>query len=190
VSLLQTRSRPHNRVDGRQCPSSCPAFVAMVQSANFRECDHGSFGRRLNASCRRRVLLQGEMCSRAMIISEVRTKDTTKMRPVENDDVIQTLSANGTDQTFHVRTLPRTQRTGEDLGDPQAGNTTADLIAVSAVAVSQQPTWCRVLGNASPSCWAVHVDVGCSVQLKCTIVAGHVTARQRRTAGGRSASIP
>jgi len=33
----------------------------MMQSANFRELDHWSFRRRLNASCHRRVLLQREM---------------------------------------------------------------------------------------------------------------------------------
>ena len=52
---VQTRSET---LTSRRCPSGgCASFVAMVQSAHFRERDHAPFGRRLNASRRRRVLL-------------------------------------------------------------------------------------------------------------------------------------
>lgn len=80
----------------------------MMQSANFRERDHVSFGRRLNASCRRGVLLQGEIFSRPMIVSEVRGQEASQMPLAEDDDMVQTLAPNGSDQSLRIRVLPRT----------------------------------------------------------------------------------
>jgi hypothetical protein len=82
-----------HRVDGRRCPSGCPSFIAMMQSAYFRERDDASFRRHLNASCRRRVLFQGEMCSRPMIIGEIRDQETPQVPLAEDDHVVQTLGA-------------------------------------------------------------------------------------------------
>ncbi len=39
----------------------------------------------------------------------------TEMSLIDNDDVIQALATNGSDQTFDVRALPRTHGTGEVL---------------------------------------------------------------------------
>ena len=80
----------------------------MMQSANFRERDDGSFCRRLDASCRRRVLLQGQMCARPMIVGEIRGQETSQMPLTEDDHVVQTLAPNGSDQSLRIRILPRT----------------------------------------------------------------------------------
>ena len=66
---------------------------------------------------------------------------------IDDDHMIQTLSANGSDQTLHVRALPRTQRAGDDLCDSHVCHATADRVAVDAVAVSQQPPWGPILGE-------------------------------------------
>ena len=46
------------------------------------------------------------MCSRPMIIGEIRGQDTSQMALAENDDVIQTLAPDGSDQSFRKRILP------------------------------------------------------------------------------------
>ena len=73
----------------------------MVQAAHFGEHHDGSFGRRLDASWRRRVFLQGEMGSRPVIVENVSSQHATQMPLAENDDVIQTLAAKGSDQSLH-----------------------------------------------------------------------------------------
>ena len=46
--------------------SGCASFVAMVKSAHFRERDHATFRRRVDASWRGCVLREGEMGSRGV----------------------------------------------------------------------------------------------------------------------------
>ena len=79
----------------------------MMQSANFRERDHVSFGRRLNAACRWGVLLQGEVCSRPVIVGDVRGQEASQMSLAEDDHVVQTLAPNGSDQSLRIWVLPR-----------------------------------------------------------------------------------
>ena len=87
-----------SRVDGRSGRSGGAAFVAMMKSAHFRERDHAPFRRRLHASRRRRVFLQGEMCAGPMIIGDIRGQEPSQMPLAEDDDVVETLAANGSDQ--------------------------------------------------------------------------------------------
>jgi hypothetical protein len=67
-----------------------------MQSAHFRERDDATLPRRLNTSWRRRVLLHGEMCSRPMIIGEIRGQQTSQMALAEDDDVVQAVFARAT----------------------------------------------------------------------------------------------
>jgi hypothetical protein len=55
----------------RRIESRCASLVPMVKPTNFRERHHATFRRRLDASWRGRVLLEGEMDSRPMIIGNV-----------------------------------------------------------------------------------------------------------------------
>jgi hypothetical protein len=68
----------------------------MVESTDFRECHHAPFRRRLNASWDGRVLLEGdlegEMCSRPVIIGEIAGQDTPQVPLAEHDHVVQTLA--------------------------------------------------------------------------------------------------
>jgi hypothetical protein len=74
------------------------SLVPIVKSTDFGERHHATFRRCLDASWRGRVLLEGEMGSRPMIIGDVSSKHATQMPLAENDDVIQTLAAQGSDQ--------------------------------------------------------------------------------------------
>ena len=87
------------------------------------------------------------MGSRPMIIGDIARKHATQVRLAQNDDVIQTLAAQGTDQPLYVRILPETGRGGHDFRDPQAGDPAAERVAVDDVAISQEPSRCRVVGK-------------------------------------------
>jgi len=52
-----------------------------------------------------------ERCVRApVVVDEVLAQQATQMGPVQHHDVVETLAAEGADETFHVRILPRRPR--------------------------------------------------------------------------------
>ena len=63
----------------------------MVQAAHFGERHDGAFRRRVDASRRGRVFLEGEMGSRPVIVGNVSSHHATQVLLAQNDDVIQTL---------------------------------------------------------------------------------------------------
>jgi hypothetical protein len=82
-----------------------------------------------------------------MIIGDVWRKHATQMLLAQDDDVIQTLAAQGSDQSLRVRILPGTGRGGHNFRDPHAGNPAAERVAVDGVAISYEPAWCGVVGK-------------------------------------------
>ena len=66
------------------------------------------------------------------------------MALVEDDDVIQTFTADRTDETLSVRVLPRRSWRGDDFRDAHRSNAMAESRTIRFVAVSQQITGCGV----------------------------------------------
>src|SRR5882672_9336778 len=85
------------------------------------------------------------MCSRPMIIGDVLCKHATQMPLAQNDDVIQTLAAQGSDHSLRVLILPRAGRTRNDLTDTHAGDSASKRVPIDRVAISQQPWWGSVV---------------------------------------------
>jgi hypothetical protein len=52
------------------------------------------------------------------------------MRLVEDDDVIETLAANGSDHAFDVRILPRTRGRRHDFTNAHAGDSRLEEVAI------------------------------------------------------------
>jgi hypothetical protein len=71
-----------------------------------------------------------------MIIRDVGREDASKMRFVEDDDVIEALAANRSDDAFNIRILPGTRRRGGRLRDADASDSALERVAVDAIAVS------------------------------------------------------
>src|SRR5215470_9186070 len=65
----------------------------------------------------------------------------------EDDDVIQTLSADRTDKTLSVRVLPRRSRRGEDFRYPHRSNAMTECRTIGFVSVPQQIARCSVPGK-------------------------------------------
>jgi hypothetical protein len=73
-----------------------PSFVAVVQSADVWQRHDRSHFWRLNRSWLGRVLPQGEMRSRSVIVIQIRIDDATERAFVEHDHMVQALPPNGT----------------------------------------------------------------------------------------------
>ena len=82
-------------------------IVTVMQPADFRRA-HDPAGAATPQSMVRRVLVQREMRPTPMVIGEVGAEETTEMRLVDDDHVIQTLATHGADQTLDVGILPGT----------------------------------------------------------------------------------
>ncbi len=55
----------------------------------------------------RRILLEGEVGARAVIVAEVAAQTTSKVCLVQDDDVVEKLAADGADQSLGERARPR-----------------------------------------------------------------------------------
>jgi len=68
---------PSAAIDSRK-RSGGSSFVAVMKAADLREFNHGAGIRRLNRSRLWRILVQGQMRSRVLVIVEIRSQDSAK----------------------------------------------------------------------------------------------------------------
>ncbi len=80
-------------------PSSRPPFVAVMQSADLRQFNDRAQVRQLNRSGLRCIFLQRQVRSRPVVIIEVQFERASQRRFVEDDDVVQTLTPDRSDQS-------------------------------------------------------------------------------------------
>jgi hypothetical protein len=67
----------------------------VMETADFAELDYLAFGRGLCFPELRGIFSQRQMSTPAVVIGSVRSKSTPERALSEDDDVIQTLAANG-----------------------------------------------------------------------------------------------
>jgi len=77
----------------------------MVGAADLRDCHDSPRLRRLRRSRCRRALAQGQTSSRPMIVVGVETESSPEQGFVEDDHVIEALTADRAAQALHVRPL-------------------------------------------------------------------------------------
>src|SRR4051812_28298055 len=85
---------------GESRPSGRSSFVAMVEAADLAERHHVSVGDRLHWSRGWRIFRQREVGPRVVVVSQVCGERAPEMRLVQDDDVVETLASNGSDQAF------------------------------------------------------------------------------------------
>jgi hypothetical protein len=90
------------------------------------------------------VHLQRLMNSPPVIEVDVAQQTSAQVALMQDDDVVQTLAAQGADQSLGVRILPRAPRRRGHLFDPQASHTPAEPGAVDAVTITDQLMGCRI----------------------------------------------
>jgi hypothetical protein len=82
------------------------------------------------------VLVEAEVRAGSMVVIDVHLEHASKMRLVQDDHVIATLSSDRPDYAFHVRVVPRTRRRGDDLRDAHPGHPALEQVVVDAVAIA------------------------------------------------------
>ena len=74
---------------GRRFRSGREARVAVVQTTDFWDLDDLAHTGRVDSSRIRRVLAQGQMGSRPVVVGEIRFQDSAKIPLAEDDDVVE-----------------------------------------------------------------------------------------------------
>jgi hypothetical protein len=77
-----------------------------------------------------------------MIVGDILGEHSPHVRWAEDDHVIQTLAAQGSNQSLRIRILPRAGRARDNLADAQAGHPAAEHVSINRITISQQPS-CR-----------------------------------------------
>ena len=86
--------------------SRSPTLVAMMQTADLREGNNVARGGKLHATRPWAVLVQREMRSGVVMILKIARQYAAEVTLVEDDNVIQTFTADRTDETLGVGILP------------------------------------------------------------------------------------
>ena len=71
-------------------------------------------------------------------MAKVTAQATTKVLLVEDDDMVEKLTAYGADHTFGERVLPRRTWRSENLGDANPIHSLPELLAIGAIAIAQK----------------------------------------------------
>ncbi len=115
--------------------SSRETFIAMMKSANLWKGDNLALARRLSRARLRAILAERQMSSGSMVIVEVGGKNPPQVPLIEDDDLVQALAPDRTDDPFDVRILPGGSGSRHDLLDAHGGYRGPEGGAVNAVSV-------------------------------------------------------
>ena len=114
----------------------------MMQAADLRSRNDLSLTWRLYFARRRRIAIQRQVRAYVVIICKIQSQNSLQMNFVQYDQVIQTFSTDGADESFSVGILPgRSWRSG-DFVDSHAFDAVLEVVAVDAVAIAREKTWC------------------------------------------------
>ena len=87
----------------------------MMESADLRDAEDPASGRRLDFAWNWRVAIQRQVRPHLVIVFQVIAEDSLEVPVAEHDEVIETLTTNRTDQTFHVGAKRSTGSTESDI---------------------------------------------------------------------------
>src|SRR4051812_24649858 len=113
-----------------------PALVMVMQTSNFRQLSHRTICPRLPASNVGCVFVERQVSSPTMVITAITGQRTDERMRIECNNVIQTLTPNRADNTFHVSSQPRRPWRREDLLNAHRFHLIDELFAEDLVAVT------------------------------------------------------
>jgi hypothetical protein len=118
----------------------------MMEAADQGRLDDLAFVESLHPSWLRGILRQRKVGAGPVVVDEVLAQQAAQMGFVQHHDVVETLAAEGADETFHVRILPRGPRRRLDFADSQGVNSAREHDPVDRIAVAQQGRPVRMRG--------------------------------------------
>ena len=111
--------------------------VAVVETTDEGQGDDAAVHRRLDRARLGRILLEGEMSARAVVVAEVGSETTTKVSLVEDNHVVEKLTADGANHALGEGVLPGRAGRSENLGQAHALHSSLELASVDGVAIAQ-----------------------------------------------------
>ena len=110
----------------------------VMQAANIRELDDCAAIVRLHWSRVGTIHVQRQVCTPTMVVVEVPGENVPQVAFVQDNDVIEAVSPDATNQAFDVRILPWAARGGEDLFDAHALDASPKMLAIDRIAIPEQ----------------------------------------------------
>ena len=106
------------------------------------------------------------MRANVVIICKIQCQYSLQVDFVQHDHVIQTFSTDGADDSFSVGILPgRSRRSGDFVGS-HAFDAVLEIVAVDAVAIAKQKTWCLLVREGVDNLLGGPLGIGISSDVK------------------------
>ena len=123
-----------------------PDILVMESAEDVERFDTSGSLNRARNWC---IFAQRLMRSDVVIVACVRSQDPAQMRLTKNDDMIQTLAANRSDQPFGEAILPRRSWCGRPVPDAHGAQSASNDAAIDPVAIADEVRGASFHGNAS-----------------------------------------
>ncbi len=91
-----------------------------------------------NWPCQWRIFAQRQVSSGAIVIVGIGLQHAAQMRLAENDQMVQALSSDRSDQPFNVGVLPRRTGCRGTIPDPHGSDTPPEHLSVGAIAITDE----------------------------------------------------
>ncbi len=85
------------------------------------------------------------MRANVVIICKIQSQYSLKVNLAQHDHVVQAFAADGANDSLSVRVLPRRSRRSGDFVDSHALDAVLEIVAVDAVAIAKEKTWCLLV---------------------------------------------
>src|SRR5437660_8406474 len=108
------------------------------------------------------------MCSRSVIIIEIRIERSSQRAFVERDHVIEALAPNGSNHSLYIGSLPWRARCRQNFRDAHVSHLLSEVVAEDSIAVPQQVPRELVKGKGLPQllCRPLRGPVGGPVEVQ------------------------
>ena len=135
-----------NPLWGAVCAENSDSHVSVMQPADERARFDASYP--LNRTWNWRILVQGAMCPRLIVIMGIRAKDAAQVLRAEYHEVVNALAPDRANQPFGKTVLPRRTRRNRLVANTHRSQTTPDDCAIDRISIKDQVTWCLVPGES------------------------------------------
>src|SRR5258708_6270779 len=97
----------------------------MMESADLGQRDDAAMRRRLDGARLGRILLEGEVSARPVVVPEVGSETTTEVPLVEDNHLVEQFASDGANDALGERVLPGRAWRSENLGRAHALHSSA-----------------------------------------------------------------
>src|SRR5258708_29884775 len=108
--------------------------VLMVQTSKNWACNDAASFR--DSACEWRVLVQGKVRARLVVVGRVRSQQMAEMQLAEHDNVVKTFPPDRTDRPFTISVLPRRSRPAWPSPNAHRPKAADEDVTVDGVAVT------------------------------------------------------